>query len=279
MCKSQITLRKFLKLVLEVYFYSVVIFAIFAATGRETFSPMRIVQLIMPVWSFETNFVSCFIGFWLTIPFLNILVNNMTKRQHQMLLVLLLSMYTILGSIPGFKVAMNYVTWFAVIYFMASYIRLYPSSITENKNLWKWTTIALFAITSLVIVVMQHYLKAGPFFVSDSNKILAVAIAVSSFLWFKNMNISHSRLINMIGGSTFAVLLIHTNSDAMRQWLWKDTIDCVGHYDLPLGQLAGYSCLVVLVIFTICILIDRIRIKILEEPFFKWYDNKYAKRI
>lgn len=277
MCKSKITLRKFLKLILEIYFYAIIIFLAFALAGKETITPMRIIKLVMPVWSFETNFTSCFIGFWLTIPFLNILVNNMTKKQHQMLLVLLLTMYTILGSVPGFNVAVNYVTWFGIIYFIASYIRLYPNPIFENRRLWGWVTLVVFILTSISIVSMQYLFNAGPFFVSDSNKILAVAVAISSFLWFKNLEVSTSKLINWIGGSTFGVLLIHANSEAMRDFLWKDIVDCVGHYSLSLGRLAGYSVIVVVTIFAACIIIDRLRIKLIEEPFFRWFDRKYAR--
>lgn len=64
----------------------------------------------MPVWGFNSNFTSCFIDFWLTIPFWNILIRNTTKKQHQLLLILLLGIYTILGSIPSFKITFNYVT-------------------------------------------------------------------------------------------------------------------------------------------------------------------------
>lgn len=60
----------------------------------------------------------------------------------------------------------------------------------------------------------------------------------------------------------------------MRQWLWKDIIDCVGHFDLPLCHLVGYGIGVVLAVFFICIAIDIIRIKLFEEPLFKWYDKK-----
>lgn len=279
MCKSQITLRKFLKLILEVYFYSVLIYLIFVLCGREPFTPMRLFRLAMPVWGFETNFVSCFIGFWLTIPFLNILVQNMTQKQHQLLLALLLTMYTLLGTIPGFKIGMNYITWFGVIYFIASYIRLYPNSVFENKKLWRHITFCLFLLASVSIVMMQYLFQAGAYFVSDSNKIFAVAVAVSSFLWFKNMQIPNSKIINWIGGSTFGVLLIHTSSDAMRQFLWRDTFNCVSHYDWSLLSLAGYSIFVVATIFSACIIIDRLRIRLIEEPFFKWYDRILSIKI
>jgi hypothetical protein len=131
------------------------------------------------------------------------------------------------------------------------------------------------------VIVLHFRLKSeGYFLVADSNKIFAVAVAVSTFLWFKNINLSYSKIINIVGGTTFGVLLIHANSDAMRQWLWKDTVDCVGHYSLPLAQLILYSVAAVLAIFFICTAIDRVRQLIIEEPFFKWYDkNNISQRL
>lgn len=275
MCKSTISLKKFIKLLLWIYFYKIIIFCIFFATGYETLSVQRIVKLVMPVWGFNTNFTSCFIGFWLTIPFWNILIRNLTKVQHQLLLLLLLGMYTILGSVPSFGVAINYVTWFGVIYLIASYIRLYPNKITDNRKLCGWLTVLFLTLASCSAIVMQNLFPgSAQFFVSDSNKIFAVAVSVTSFLFFKNLNISYSRLINVLGGASFGVLLIHANSDAMRQWLWKDTIDCVGHYSLPLWHLIYYSVGCILAIYAICATIDFLRLKCIEEPFFRWYDKK-----
>jgi hypothetical protein len=125
-----------------------------------------------------------------------------------------------------------------------------------------------------ILVAMSSVLLFRYRFVEDSNKIFAVAVAVSTFLWFKNINLKYSKTINVIGGTTFGVLLIHANSDAMRQWLWYDTVDCVGHYSLPLPQLILFSVGTVLAIFLICSAIDRVRQLLIEEPFFKWYDKK-----
>ena len=278
MCTSKITLRKFLKLLLQVYLYKLLLFPIFFAIGYETLSLQRIVKLLMPTWGFSGNFVGCFIAFWLTIPFLTLLVQNMTKRQHQLLLLLALCCYTILGTIPSFDVKFNYITWFGIIFFIASYIRLYPQPIFEKKAIWGWLTLAsvFFAMISVAWMLISG--KGLYFFVSDSNKFFAVAVAVCSFLWFKNISIPQSKVINAIGGSTFGVLLIHANSDAMRTWLWKDTVDVVGHYALPLGLLILFSIGVVLAVFTVCNLIDQLRIAIIEKWFFRWYDNKFSAK-
>ena len=145
----------------------------------------------------------------------------------------------------------------------------------ENKKIWMLARIISVLIALCSMVCMSYILgKGATFFVSDSNKILAVVVAVSSFMWFKNMNIRYSKVINTIGASTFGVLLIHANSDAMRQWLWKETVDCVGHYSLPSLHLVRYFTSAVTIIFFSCIIIDRVRIILIEKPFFRWYDKK-----
>ena len=264
----------------QIYLYRILIYPILLIAGYETLSVVRLVKVAMPSWGFNDNFTGCFIGFWLTIPFLNILVNNMNKREHELLLLLMLVLYTILGSIPSFKVTFNYVTWFGIIYFIASYIRLYPQPLFKHRKFWGWMTLASVILAMMSIIVMNQLFGRGRFyFVSDCNKILAVAVSVCSFLWFKNMNIKYNKVINAFGAGTFGVLLIHANSNAMRTWLWKDTIDVVGHFTtMNIDMFIVFSIVVVLSVFIICNLIDQIRIATLERWFLRWYDNIIAQK-
>ncbi len=209
----------------------------------------------------------------------------MTRKQHQLLVILMLTMYTIFGSLPTFNVTINYVIWFGIIFFVASYIRLYPNSIFEKKALWGWLTLICIVLAIISVVGMQSLfgssekIKFSYFFVSDCNKIFAMAIAVCSFVWFKNVKIRYNRLINAFGAGTFGVLLIHANSDAMRTWLWNDTIDCVGNYStMAIGDLVIYSIGTVLTIFIICNLIDQLRIATFEKWFFNWYDRSLSAK-
>lgn len=287
MCTGKITFRKFLKLLLQIYLYKTVIFSIFCLSGYKSLSLKSIIKLVMPVWGFNNNFTSCFIAFYLTIPFLAILVQNLTRRQHELLIIVALLCYTVLGSLPSFVVSFNYITWFGILFFISSYIRLHQNVLFNKRKLWGWLTLGCVLVIFASIIIMQWLfgdkgLRLGyscHFFVYDSNKILAVLFAICSFLWFKNMDIKYSKIINAFGAGTFGVLLIHANSNAMRTWLWKDMVDCVGHYSLPLGYLALYSVGVVIAVFVICNLIDQLRINTLEKWFFKWYDNKYAAKV
>ncbi len=284
MCTRNITPRKFLKLIGQIYTYNLLLFLVFLCMGYETLSPTRLIKIAFPFWGFKTNFISCFVGFWLTIPFLNILVQNMTKRQHELLLLLMFGMFTLLGSIPTFQVGMEYIIWFGIIYLLSSFIRLYPYHIFNLKEFWGWMTLAslVLAIVSIVgqRLLLGERVGKGYFFVSDCNKIFPVVIALCSFLWFKNMNIKYSRIINAFGAGTFGVLLIHANSWTMIQWLWKDTVNVIEHYQsMDLSKLVFFSFGIVSMIFIICNLIDQLRTATLEKWFFRWYDSKMSARI
>ena len=272
MCRSNITIRKFVKLLGGgVMFYRIVIYLVFFLTGYEAFSISSFTKAIIPINQIGTNFTSCFIVFYLCIPFLNILVHHLSEKQHVRLLCLLGFLYILLGT--AHRVTMNYVSWFIVLYFIASYIRLYPHKCFSNTKLWGWLTLIILIISSISVIsstwlgtrINRHMHYA---FVADSNTLLAVALGISSFLFFKNVKIPYNRLINTIAVSTFGVLCIHANSDTMRRWLWGDLLDNTGHYGSPIMPLYAVGC--VIGVFVVCVLIDMARIQCVEK-FFSGY--------
>ena len=269
MCKSKITARKFIKLLAEVYFYRIIFYSVFAAMGYESLSIKHLIMLLLPVEAIQQTFTGCYLVFFLCIPFLNILIQNMTEKQHIHLIIWVSFIYIFLGTIPITNVTMNYVSWYIVLYFIASYFRMYPRPLFENTKFWGWMAAVSFVI-SLVSIIVCTWLgtkigKQIPFyFVSDSNKILAVLTAISAFLFFKNVKIEYSKIINAVAASTFGVLQIHANSDAMRRWLWQDLLNNVGMYESNWLVLHAFSS--VIGVFVICTAIDYLRIRLIEVP-------------
>ena len=280
MCKSDISLRKFLKLFGEFYFYKVLFFCIFAATGYAELSLKFVIKSLMPIVSIKDGFVSCFLVFFCFIPFLNILIKGMTKRQHQLLLGLCLLVYSVFPQML-IKVTFNYVGWFMVVYLIGSYFRLYSPQWSLSCKCTGWLCLGFVLLSAISVVggvQMSSMLgkKIYYFFVADSNKPLAVATAVCAFLFFKNLKMGYSKVINTIAASAFGVLLIHANSDTMRQWLWQDTLDNAGHYA---GNIYLHAIVSVFAVYAICTLIDFVRIKLLEKPAFKVFDSKLNKKV
>lgn len=280
MCKSKITAKKFAKLLFEVIFYRQIIYYIFLISGYESFSITQFVKMLLPVSSIRQNFTGCYIIFFLFIPFLNILISHINEKTHFRLLILCSFTYVLFGTIKSgtFGVDLNYVSWFMVIYIIASYIRLYPKKWFNSTKVCGFLFL-ISIILSAMSVVCCTYLgekvnRFMPFyFVTDSNAFLAVAVGIFAFLFFKNLKIPYIKFINTVAASTFGVLLIHANSDTMIQWLWKDTLDSVGHYRDDFMPLYAIGC--VLGIFSICIIIDIVRINLFEKNFFKWWDKHW----
>ena len=107
--------------------------------------------------------------------------------------------------------------------------------VTGEWGLWT----IFFILTAIASVITCLFLgdkldkQVAYRFVSDSNTFRAFAIGFCSFMFFKDLKIKQSRAINIIGGSTFGVLLIHANSDTMRKWLWGTVLNMKGAYSLP----------------------------------------------
>ena len=279
MCKSDITAKKFAKLLFEVLFYRLVINSIFWITGMEQFTRRGLLYTFLVVRSIGDGFTSAYLLFFLFIPFINILIKGMDERKHLLLLALLGFMYVVLGTFSIFSVTMNYVSWFTVVYLIAAYIRLYPKKAWESRALWGCLT-AVFVGLALasVVLCMRDGISTGTFrpyeYVSDSNTFFAVAVAVCSFMFFRTLDIGRNKVINTIAASTFGVLLIHAHSDTMRKWLWKDVLDNVGHYGsrfMPLHAVGSVA-----LVFAVCTLIDMVRIRLIEKPFFRLWDKVFG---
>lgn len=282
MCKSSITIRKFLKLILEVLFYNILIYTIFILFGYESFSITGCLKVLFPIRNIATNFTACFLVFYLFIPFLTILVQSLNAKQHRLLIYLCLFVYTILGTIPKCHVIMNYVSWFSVLFIIASYISRYGFFKSVTHKQWGFLTLASCIISMLSVIALLLLPKIlniayiHPYrFVVDSNVVLALLTAICSFMYFKDLKMKQNYFINTLGASTFGVLLIHANSNTMREWLWCELLNNVGMYDSDLLLL--HAVVSVLAIFFVCVLIDYVRIHTIERWIFLFVDKLLLK--
>ena len=282
MCKSDITVRKFLKLLLEVLFYNVVIYAIFALSGYEPFTIKGVLSAINPIGSIADGFTSCFLIYYLLIPFLNAMVNHITRKQHAILIGICMLFFVLWDHIPGVEYRFNYVGWFCVLHVIASYIRFYLPADKEKANnkheVLLIITGGVFAVLSVIgqsLMTEQGWHVGWQYKWVNCNAIIGVISSVMMFIGFKDLRIKYSPLINSIAASTFGVLMIHANSDTMRRWLWQDLCHNVDRVSSPYMPLHAIGC--VLAIFMACILIDKVRIYIFEKPMFKVVDRVLAK--
>ena len=82
MCKSHISVKKFIKLLAEVEFYSVTIYMLFLLLGYQTFTIKSFGKAVFPFYDVSTGFTSCFLLFYLMIPYFNTFIQVLQKKEH-----------------------------------------------------------------------------------------------------------------------------------------------------------------------------------------------------
>ena len=279
MCKQQFTWKKFLKLYLEVKFYKILIFAIFCISGYEAFTAIGLFKNVFSVaYEIGHGFIATFVGLFLLIPFINKLILSLDKKQHLLLIVLLTTIYTIFGTFFGNSFHEN-VGWFATVYIIGSFLRLYPFKLFSNQRLLAILSIACFLLAWSSIIAISFLHSKGIsgvsiyYFVNDSHRILAIVCAVVFFLFFSSINLGQNRIINTIASTTLGVLLIHAHSGTMRQWLWNDVLHVSDYFTNNYLWLHAVCSL--LIVYMACVILDLIRQRLIERPFFEWLGRRF----
>ncbi|WP_156786594.1 acyltransferase family protein [Treponema brennaborense] len=264
MCKQDFKWKKVINLVLEIILYRWVISGIFLLTGYEQFSLKEFYKTIFVIpFNFGKGFTSSFLGLYILIPFVNKFILCLDKKSFEKLIITLLILFTGLSSFL-LNTAFEYIGWYITVYFIGCYIRLYEMEWMKNKKttillcvgtlLLSWLSIVVIRIVSVKINKNLLYY----WFVSDSNKILAITTAIGLFLYFKNIKIGSNKVINIMAASTFGVLMIHASSDTMRRWLWQDVCKNVEAFTSNKYFILHAFCCTLSVYF-ICMFIDVCR--------------------
>lgn len=281
MCTSAITLRKFLKLLLEVYFYKFFNFILLFAAGMQTLSLKSAFYMLMPIGSITSNdFVSCYLVFFLMIPFLNIMIHNLTEKMHKYLVLLGVGILCLWNQLYWIEVNMSYLLWFPTLYFVASYFRLYPESTKKistvlEKTPLLWVCLSIASVVGVLWFLPHTSKDIHPYyFVADSNAILAFFTSLSLFMYFKSIHIKKSKLINILGACSFGVLLFHTTS-GMRYVLFERLLKIpeVLYDNQSIALTITYFLLFVIVVYNIGAIIDILRMYLCEKPLFNKIDK------
>lgn len=267
MCTSKITLTKFMKLYLQIVFYSIIALGV-STVFYGKFSTINLLWCFCPIKGISTNFMGCFIIFYLLIPFLNIVFENISKKMHVMLIALLLFSYVIMPLQTKYDVFMNYISWFITLYFISSFIRRYSIWKEDNSKIWAGLTLLSIGLSIVSVLLIVHITQGAHayYLVGEVNRPFALLTGIASFVFFKGVNIRQNKFINIVAASTFGVFLLHTR---LSKFLWKDMINVQQYYVAPI-----VSVLIIFAVYVICTLIDFIRIKLIEKPLFSALRNR-----
>ena len=288
-CKNKFKLSKFFSLYNQVWFYRVVITIALACLGIVAYTKMDFIKNISYLYYGDYWFITVYFVLYLCSPMLNIVINNIDRKQHLKIIVLLLLLFSILPTLTAQAFYPNTrgysITTFILLYFIGSYLRLYPIDMNSifshfTKNFRKYFFLSVYIFLGFVLcmqsLLINLFISSGGI-VGEVGKIMEsanlsydnpiiVLQSICYFLLFYSMSFKN-KFINRIALCMIGIYLIHDNNylrNVIYEIFWFNSK----------STYFGNNLIVNLFIFSIIIMIVSCLIEFVRQIIFKFIYNR-----
>lgn len=230
---KKIKLKKVTSIIDMSLFYKLVSMILFCFLGLITINKVDIIQNLFP---FELNlndshwFIRYYIYLYLLIPFINVLIKNISKKDYKKLLLVTTFIFSILPFITGNKsMENNGFTLYQFIYmyligaFLGKY-RINKNAFIEKipTNLYRIILISIFFLCAIfnynMFITCSHlkglnsvYNEIFGNFISMFNRYsnpIVIVQSLSYFLLFETFDFK-SKFVNKVSSLTLGIYLVH----------------------------------------------------------------------
>ena len=275
---DKFSLKKLLKIVLQVWFYSVIIYILSCIFGLTTFSWYDLIKNLLPLTSKSYWFATCYVTIYIFHPFINKFLHSLSKKQYQLFLITSIIMFSLVPTIlftPNANFYGNELIQLLLFYSIGAYLKKYSFTyLTNKKNNCLLIASASTLILSVILInllsikIPEIGIYVNHFY--ERYSIVAIIFSVSLFIAFIYRKHFSNRFINSISSTMFGIYLVHDNN-YIRSFIWQKVLHCEQFASSNL--LILHAILSVILIFLICITLDLIRQFLIEKPLFKKINN------
>ena len=265
---SEIRIQKAVKLWLQIFFYSVVIYLIFCLTGLTGFSVRGLVEALFPILSKQWWFASSYFLLYLLSPVINRGLRKLSQKKHLLLLAVLAVFWYGIPVFTWLPERLRDLLWFVFLYCISGYLRRYNSA--EKQKAGTWLTIG----TGLLLLSFGYAVFLLDFLVKYQDRyetayfqtwqILMLLTAIPLLLGFVRLKVKNSSLINKLAAASFGIYLIH-DSNYVRYFLWQDLLNSAAYRDSAV--LIPYAIGAVILVYLVCMVLESIRSAMLSGAF------------
>ena len=272
MVNSAMKGKRILKLFGQMLFYAWLIVLIFRLTGLKILTGEALKEALLPFWSGENWFVTCYLLLCLVVPFFNPFLKGLEAKSFAKLLALLFAIrfVTPLFDTKTFWSTSHGFEQFMFLYMIGAYIKLHGFQTKLLQNKWVWRGIFILLAGLWFIISAGSGIKGLTYqnveLIGDVTKYFPIfSVLISSSLLVAALGIKpfYCKFINLISGSVLAVYLIHDNP-LVREYIWwtvSPNIDRIGSNHVFVHMVEK-----VMIVFAACILIDQCRLWLIEKP-------------
>ena len=275
--KENLKVSKLVKLWLQLLFYDLLIYILFAIFKQTDFSIKALLLRFIPIANMEWWFASTYFVMFLFIPCINTLLNRLNKETYKKYLIISFICFSIIPTLINRSFESNNLIWFIFIYSVGAYIKIYENDFKYRSSECIFCSMILILLTFILKILLDasHISMLTEFSMRlyDLKSFALFAISLFIFIGFKNMKINDNAYINILAKATFGVYLIH-DSNFIRPWLWN--LVNAGKYSNS-WFIIVYSLIMVFLIYTICSIIELIRIKFIEKSYMRKINNLFLK--
>ena len=272
------SIQKVLRTVFETSFFSTGITIALYLPGLIEIGNSYILQCMFSVFTKQYWFITYYVIFYLLTPFLKLLCDHISIKNHRMLLIVFFIVAFPLNNIFHVEF-LSRLGIFVYTYILVAYFIRVPDNFIQRH--YKLLSTAVFSITT-VAVCLAIYLNRSGNDINYSNRIydisalsstLMLLSAVCLYFIFKNLNVRYSKIWYFFGSSTLGIYLIHEGS--LHYFLFNRILKRSAVYDMTYGPVIYIiSCIGVLIG---CALIYKFFEFILSKTVYD-LSNKYLKR-
>lgn len=284
MINSNFTLKKLVRLLSTVSFYSICILILFCTVLNPVnkIGLIDIIKSIFPVIFYQYWFVTIYVVLMILSPFINMGIKSISRKTYRFLLLTLILMWSVIPTLflinPTGMLGFNLVGWFITLYLIGGYIRKYVDRNKCNANKhFKVAIIFMFIllVSSVLFNYIGHMYNINGFLMGSRhfaarNSIITLIIAIELIIGFIKLKEKHNNLINIISSATFGVYLIHDNI-YMRPYIWNSIFNNQEMYDSE--YLIIHAIFAISIVYIICTFIDLMRQKTIEKIYIFFIDK------
>ena len=271
MVDSTFKYRKIVMLWLQAAFYSVGITLLFLVMGMGNIDTYTLVCSFFPILTKRWWYLTAYAGMFFLIPFMNILLKNLNKKELIMLNISVIGVFSCVGTLMSklmgdiFNLEFGYsVWWLCILYLIGASLKIFKDRLKGKKK-----QIFLGWCICNVITILVHnisvYLPEGfpggaliPEMLVNYISPTIVGSAICLVILFSDLKIEKMKIrkgIKFISGLTFGVYLIHVDPR-----IWSLIEGRFATYGLlPVVEMVSMICVSVFAIFIGCMLIEAVR--------------------
>lgn len=255
---KEFKIKKLIKLLLQVFFYSSIIYLIFLASGEITFDVKYFIANFLPTLFNRYWFMTCYVILYIVSPLINKFIKSKSQYEHLAIILILVAIQSMLMQI-GEQFVTNF-CWFITLYIISAYLKRFELPKIFNNFVFN---LILFVVSYGIIIIASVFLNINLWGISN---IYCLISSLSLFNMFKSIKKPfNSKLINLVSSTTLGIYLIHDNK-YLRPFIWQDLLKCPQMLYLQESNFVLFTIISILGVFLVCCTIDLARIYFLDKP-------------